>query len=364
MLHFRKIPSHEEFYGRLKAGRLDFPPLKFRLVAGEAGDANTRIDAVVQAEWGTQRASFALEYKAVFTPKVLREAIATAKAYVATTDLKPLVVVPFLSEERLKELEQEAVSGIDLCGNGFVVVPHQFAVYRSGAPNRFPSSAPIKNIYQKNSSIVCRVFLAKPRYGAVTAILTEIERRSSPKQPTIGLATVSKVLKGLEDDLIVSRPDREILLVQPDKLLEKLAANFIEAKQWPSFRAKVHAEGDLLLSLLLRSSGELNVPIAATGKASVSQYAVMQRGPVLSTYCPAPEALLERLSANPTDRFPNLELIQTNEPFLYFDARTEQGFPWASPIQVYLELMAGDKRDRETAEQVRDFILNALRAQG
>jgi hypothetical protein len=29
-------------------------------------------------------------------------------------------------------------------------------------------------------------------------------------------------------------------------------------------------------------------------------------------------------------------------------------------VQVYLELMAGDKRDRETAEQVKSFILTNL----
>jgi hypothetical protein len=32
---------------------------------------------------------------------------------------------------------------------------------------------------------------------------------------------------------------------------------------------------------------------------------------------------------------------------------------WASPIQVYLELMTGDKRDRETAGQVKEVILKS-----
>jgi hypothetical protein len=140
MVPFRKVPSRQELYEHLKAGRLGFSPLTFRLVAEEVARANARIDAVVQAEWGAQRALFALEYKGAFTPRVLREAIAMVKAYADATDLKPLVVVPFLSEERLKELEQEGVSGVDLCGNGLVTVPHQFAVYRTGAPNRFPSS--------------------------------------------------------------------------------------------------------------------------------------------------------------------------------------------------------------------------------
>ena len=240
-------------------------------------------------------------------------------------------------------------------------MPGKFAVYRTGAPNRFRSSAPIKNIYQKNSSIVGRVFLARPRYGAVTEIQCEIQRRSLTVLPPISLATVSKALKGLEEDLIVSRDDAGISVVQPDKLLEKLAASFAMEKRRASFRAKV-AAGKQLFELLLRSADELNVPIVATGTASVTEYAVMQRGPVLSLYCPEPELILKRVSGSSADRFPNVEIFQANEPFLYFDARAERGFRWASPVQVYLELMAGDKRDRETAEQVRDFILNNVRS--
>lgn len=39
-------------------------------------------------------------------------------------------------------------------------------------------------------------------------------------------------------------------------------------------------------------------------------------------------------------------------------ARKEESFWWASPVQVYLELMGGDKRDQETAEQLKTSILN------
>ena len=68
--------------------------------------------------------------------------------------------------------------------------------------------------------------------------------------------------------------------------------------------------------------------------------------------------LLERLPGSQSDRFPNLELLETEDETVYFDARQEEYFWWASPVQVYLELMAGDKRDQETAEQLKPLILN------
>jgi hypothetical protein len=63
------------------------------------------------------------------------------------------------------------------------------------------------------------------------------------------------------------------------------------------------------------------------------------------------------LRASQTDRFPNLELLETEDETVYFDARQKGDVWWASPVQVYLELMAGDKRDQETAEQVKSCIL-------
>jgi len=38
----------------------------------------------------------------------------------------------------------------------------------------------------------------------------------------------------------------------------------------------------------------------------------MQRGDVLSVYCPRLEMLLERQPGSQSDRFPNLELVETS----------------------------------------------------
>lgn len=92
--------------------------------------------------------------------------------------------------------------------------------------------------------------------------------------------------------------------------------------------------------------------------STVTRYTVMQRGDLLTVYCPEVEMLLERLPGSQSDRFPNLELLETEDEAVYFDARQEDGFWWASPLQVYMELMVGDKRDQETAGQLKALILN------
>jgi hypothetical protein len=99
-----------------------------------------------------------------------------------------------------------------------------------------------------------------------------------------------------------------------------------------------------------------------TGASSVSKYATMSREPVVEIYCKGD--LRERLATNVkvdlNSKFPNFRLIRTEDPTVFFDARINDGVRWASPLQCYLELMIGDKREKETAAQVRRYILNKI----
>ena len=84
-----------------------------------------------------------------------------------------------------------------------------------------------------------------------------------------------------------------------------------------------------------------------------------QSGPT-SFYCSDARAL----TSNPelgrdfdeTERFANIQLLETQDDTVYFDLRRDQAGLAASPIQTYLELVSGDKRDRETAEQVAELL--------
>ncbi|MFZ5451595.1 MAG: hypothetical protein ACOZF2_06965 [Thermodesulfobacteriota bacterium] len=349
---------------QLRGGEVELPPLFFRYLEDQPDiGGDRRFDALVEASWGNSIVKFVVECKSLSTPKAFQDGLNLLKTSSFPKDYRPLLFLPFLGERQLQELEREGISGIDLCGNGVVVVPGMFAVFRSGKKNRFPSSAPIKNIYRKNSSMVGRVFLIRSNYGTVQEIFEEINRRNMlirrwDSKP-MSFSTVSKSLKTLEEDLIVER-NRFIRLIQADKLLEKLSENYSIPNIRERVRLKVPESGDTLLELVQRQAQTLGLPFVATGASSVMRYAVMQRGEMLSIFCPRLEGLLERLSGSQSDRFPNLEFLETDDETVYFDARQEEDFWWASPVQVYLELMAGDKRDQETAEQVKSYILNNL----
>ena len=356
------MPTEKDMLDQLRQGRVQLAPLSFSFL-GEQLDVGEgkRIDAYIEAKWKRKSARFAVECKALSTPKFFQNCINFLKLLPLPKNVYPMLYMPFLSEQQLKELEREGISGIDLCGNCVVVSPGTFSVFRSGGKNRFPSSATIKNIYRKNSSMVGRGFFVDSDFQTVQDVLATINRQNLlvncwNKKP-MSLSTVSKVLKTMDEDLIINRT-KTIRLLQPDKLLEKLRENYNSPVVKERVRIKVSEDNKSVLKILSEQSRELALPLMASGASSVTRYTVMQRGDLLTVYCPKIELLLKRLPGSQSDRFPNLELLETEDETVYFDARQEDGFWWASPLQVYMELMIGDKRDQETAEQLKAQILN------
>jgi hypothetical protein len=361
------MTKENEMLEQLRTGKVSIPPLSFRMLEYDSpSNRDLGLEALVEVSWNDNSATFALECKALSTPKAFQAGISQLKAATLSRNYLPMLFVPFLSEKRLLELERDKISGIDLCGNGVVTVPGMFSVYRTGGKNRFTSSAAIKNIYRKNTSMAARTFLLRPRFVAVQDICNEINSRSLLVKrwdfTAMSLSTVSKALKSLVEDLIVSR-DSGIRLLQFDKLLQKLTDNYEPPNINRKVLLKFPGEAEEVPDYFRYDSKEAWMPFVATGLSSVGRYAVMQRGDLVSICCPSFDGLREELFEFEDVRFPNIELLETTDETVYFDGRMEKKLFWASPVQVFLELMAGDKRDRETAEQVRAYILNSIQGE-
>jgi hypothetical protein len=349
----------------------------------DADNTVTHLDALLTLGWGDRTYRFGVEARRLWTPKIISEAVDTVRRHISLgaeglldgvtgEPLYPLILVPYLSEEWLLKLEREEVSGIDLCGNGVVVVPNELLVLRTGSPNRFRWEGTIKNVYRKNSSIVARVFLLVPKFSSVSAVLAQIQKRRGE----VTLGTVSKVCKSLEDALIIERcPPTPVAggpvshlptalrLIQPDKLLDLLTINYALPAVSRTFQGKCGLRPEELRMRLQGWEEGSGARIVLTGASSTEAYAVMAREPVQSFYCSDIEGVIRSLGDDlrETDRFANVSFLETRDDFVYFDRR--QGL-WASPIQSYLELLDGDKRERETAEQVRRVILESLAQAG
>lgn len=346
--------SEAEILREFKAG-YEFPPLQIRLAKQDRRSRDAGADALVDVATDEQSYRFAAELTSRSNPKAFREALLRLEQWAQRQDRLPMLIAPYLREEQLDELQQRRLSGLDLSGNGVITVPGELLVYRTGRPNRFPDSSPTKYAYRGTTSLVARIFLLRSKFASLADIEKEIETRGG----SVAMSTVSKALKRLESDLIVERTPDGLRLRQPDKLLEKIAESYSPPKVTKTVTLSAKAPLKELLALVPPQT-----PLVFSGSSSVTCYAVMGRSewPVLFT--PNVAMVLRKWGrrVEQTNRFVDIELRQTDDPTVYFDARPKDDVAYASPIQVFLECSAGDKRERETALQVKDLILGKLNA--
>lgn len=350
--------TEQEIIRRIKRRDLDLGPLRIQDVQLEplVGD-RSYADIAFDLAWDGRSFRFLAECVAESTPKRLRAAIAQVEDYVQSTSdprVWPMIVTPYLSESDVEMLLDRRVSGVDLSGNYAVTVPSELFVVRTGRPNQFPASRSIKKIYQGTSSLVSRVLLSVPEFETVTAVRGEIERRGG----SISLGTVSKVLKSLDEELMVRR-DPMIRLLQPERLLERLAGSYDPPQPTRTVIGKSQIQ-PAFFDGLLRNAGRTGARIIGR---SESMYAISgESNSRLTIYASSLEGLTDGVVFEETRRFANVEFLQIRDALPFFDPNEDEGFRWCAPLQIYLELMAGGKRERETAAQIRDDLLGRVQS--
>jgi hypothetical protein len=361
-MHFENPITEAQMLAFLDEGQLTFPPLEvmeLRLPPNGAPPGTAfQLDALLTVSWHNRTYRFGVATKRLWTPKSISDAMEEARENAGVAGINPLILVPYLSEEWLQTLEDQDVSGIDFCGNGVVLVPDELLVLRTGFPNRFRWEGTIKNVYRKTSSVVARAFLLVPQFNSVKGALEEIRKRGGETTT----ATISKVSKSMEADLVIERARgdspvaRRLRLLQPEKLLDFLAANYVPPEVNRTFRGRCELQPEALRERLAKMAASIGERVVLTGASSVEAYAKMAQEPMQSFYCTDIDKIVTNMDGDiqETDHFANVTFQETRDDFVYFDRRA--GLV-SSPIQAYLELVKGDNREKETADQVRRVIL-------
>lgn len=336
---------------RFQVGAVLLPPLVVRSckVLGAQEKADARVELVWLDE--AEGFRFVVEVKARATPQIIQLAMSQARA-AAREGEWPMIQVPFLSPERLGELERGKVSGVDLCGNGVVVVPGRLWVVRSGAPNQYRDSRPLNNPYRGRSAMVARMLLQRPRWESLSELAAAIQVAGA----ALSLPQASKAVQAMGEDLMVSKSAGAITLREPLRLLDKLGSEWRK----PLVRARQALRLPPSTDWARALSSNALLKWATTGESSVTRYVMFSQGGPRRVAVSSLSLAMTLLGGipEPVSNFADIELLETDAPGCFFCNETdEQGIRWASRLQTWLELQSGDPRQQDAAKELRVQLL-------
>ena len=337
---------------RLSSREKLFYPLEVTSLKWKSGKEldGLEVDAELMLKWMDREFPFLVETSSGTAPKSVWQMVSQIIQYSDRSKKNIMILVPFLSKRIVEILQESRLNGIDLNGNYFIQTKDLVAI-RLDQKNRYKDSGKIKNAFAGNSSLVARLLLKENRiFEKVTTIQEEIEKLGGE----ISLGTVSKVLKRLEEELIIDKGRNGIRIIQPGKLLDMLRTYYRNPTitrqvtlKLPGGRKEREKKLDPVLG---------NGKWVWSGESSAERYAVTTPTDVWSCYTRSITQATNRLAEFEESRFYNCVVKETTDNFVYFDRQDN----WASMIQTYLELVQLDKRERQIAEDIAADILGAF----
>ncbi len=349
--------SESVLLSRIQTGAKLLQSLLISSCSFEVARGGCKADAFIEVVWpeSPEIFKFVVEIKSRSSAQSISQAISMVRRVVGK-DEYPLIMVPYLSPERLTDLEEARVSGIDLCGNGVVVVPGKVYVFCTGYPNRFRDIRPLISPYRGRSAMVARTFLRQPFVRS----LTELDSMLREAGIVLSLSQVSKAVSALVDDMILRKTDSTIKLIDAESLIDRLTTSWRKPLIYQRRALRLTAAQDAISCL----SNDPSLRWVVAGESSAMRYLAFSQGGPLCIAVSSLYSAVKLLGGEPESvlNFADIELIETDNDGVFFDFEVdEQGRRWSSKIQTLLELSSGDPRQKEAARELRAQILGGIK---
>lgn len=326
-------------------------------------EVGRRFDAEVTLNAGGQRVLVLAEVKNVCTPLVVAQIVPwLAQLKLVQPRAAVALVCPRLSPEAQRICGESNVDFIDLTGNILINVPGVFYLYRTGMKAVRDAGRPgLRDPYGGRASRVLRVLLEKRRPWRLSDIASEIRSESERMRLDYGvsLASISKTLRSLEEELLLRRDNSAVTVPDPKRLLMIWAEKYRERYRWrtrTSFKA-TNPFGPRIEDVA-RSLGGSEAMIVFTGAAAASlqaPYVDLSSIEILAE--PDAAAMIgDRASRGPS-KGPDLRVINPFDTGVFMYSNELNGVRLASDVQVFLDLYARGGRD---AKQADFFMANSL----
>jgi len=319
-----------------------------------------RIDAIIEFSIQDGPSFEALvEITPVSTPKNILEKSRQLADYVIEVNkpnIVPLLIAPYIGTKQAKILADKGISWIDLSGNMSIRVSNQIYIERTGRKNLFPDTAPIKKVFQGSSSLVSRALLLKPE-GFLS--LFDIIDFINKKNANITTSTVSKVLKSLEEELLINKSRSLISVIDRVKLLDRLTEGYInstERKTRKTYRFAAESTKKLFYSLFEKQIDYLACGFYAAqikGLAVTDQITIF----VKDIEQVKKASMWNWVKITPDFEFGNVSITETKDPGVWFNAPLLMYDAVVDNMELYLEMMTDTPRGPKIAKLIKQRIL-------
>jgi hypothetical protein len=353
--------TEEEILRELQSNADSYAPLKLiRFDKGNSVTQNCGADALAEFSISDGPSFQALvEIRSVSNPKTIMnvcQSFSNCLQRADTKNLVPILIAPYIGKQQIDMLAKEGISWIDLSGNMVIQAGKEIYIERTGKPNKFPDTVPIKQIFQGTSSLAVRALLLKPEgFSSLYEIVDFISSRNG----TITTSTVSKVLQSLENDLLIKKEKSGFYATEAERLLERLAEgyrNSVRRQDQKRYRYAVKNAPDVFTAL---SERQLDYGACGFYAAKLKGLAMTDEITVfIKSLEDATRAFeLVSLDIKPDGEFGQLMLIETKDPCVWFNLQKQSFENVVDDLQLYLELLDSTPRGPAIAEHLKNRIL-------
>ena len=320
-------------------------------------------DAWIELQAPGKAADLFVEVKKNSYPRDVREVlwqltrlVRTAKTKSGARETVPVLVSESISPGAKELLREERVGYFDSGGSLFLPARGLYIYVDRPPPKRFARS--VRSLFSGRRAQVLHALLVWYESWFRVRDLAEVAEVSP--------ATTSEVLIELERfEWVTSRgrgPHKQRRLEEPSKLLDAWADQVRQMRTPSMHRYYVPlTQPDELIQKIATVFAAREVEYAITGEAAGQRYAPfltrLSRVHCRLAISPFSEAAIKALGARAVDAGANLVVVESRPggDFLFREAKN--GIQFASPIQVYLDLLHSAGRAKELAEHLRAEVI-------
>lgn len=303
--------------------------------------SGSRVDLVARDHHGRR---WAFEIKSSSRPGQIEGAAVRLDA-LGDAGAIPVLVVPFMSKGGAEAADRAGLNWVDLSGNAHIRAEN-LHVWVQGRPNEFRSAGRPSSPFAPKSARVSRVLLLDPSRWW----------RQKDLAHATGLddGNISRIVRRLDEELLLERRDRELRPRDPDLLLDAWAQDY-RFDRHDAVASHISGSGIEVARSLTDRLGELKIHHAFTGLAAAWAIDQFARFRLTTVYVDEdPRLVADRLAIRQEPTGANLHLVGPDDIGVFAGERDRDGLPCVSAVQVYLDLLHLPERAGEAARHLHD----------